>query len=75
VPTLVIQAADDPFMTLEVLPEEHELSPSVHLEIAQGGGHVGFVAGAYPFRPRYWLEQRIPEFLMLRLKSFKRDLK
>jgi hypothetical protein len=33
------------------------------------------VAGAYPFRPRYWLEQRIPEFLMLRLKSFKRDLK
>jgi predicted alpha/beta-fold hydrolase len=75
VPTLVIQAADDPFMTLEVLPEEHELSPSVHLEIAQGGGHVGFVAGAYPFRPRYWLEQRIPEFLMLRLKSCRKDLK
>jgi predicted alpha/beta-fold hydrolase len=75
VPTLVIQAADDPFMTLEVLPEEHEMSPSVHLEIAQGGGHVGFVAGAYPFRPRYWLEQRIPEFLMLRLKSCRKDLK
>jgi predicted alpha/beta-fold hydrolase len=63
VPTLVIQAADDPFMTLEVLPEAHELSSSVQLEITQNGGHVGFVAGAYPFRPRYWLEQRIPEFL------------
>ncbi|MGJ0516101.1 MAG: hydrolase [Methylomicrobium sp.] len=75
VPTLVIQAADDPFMTLEVLPEEHELSPSVHLEIAQGGGHVGFVAGAYPFRPRYWLEQRLPEFLMLHIKSCRKDLK
>jgi predicted alpha/beta-fold hydrolase len=69
VPTLVIQAADDPFMTLEVLPEEHELSPTVHLEIAQSGGHVGFVTGAYPFRPRYWLEQRIPEFLMQHIKS------
>ncbi|EIC30558.1 MULTISPECIES: hydrolase [Methylomicrobium] len=67
VPTLVIQAADDPFMTLEVLPEERELSPSVHLEIARNGGHVGFVTGAYPFRPRYWLEQRIPEFLALHL--------
>jgi predicted alpha/beta-fold hydrolase len=70
VPTLVIQAADDPFMTLEVLPEEHELSPTVHLEIAKSGGHVGFVTGAYPFRPRYWLEQRIPEFLTLHLKSY-----
>ncbi|WP_374089747.1 hydrolase [Methylomicrobium lacus] len=69
VPTLVIQAADDPFMTVEVLPEANELSPAVHLEIAQSGGHVGFVTGAYPFRPRYWLEQRIPEFLMLQIKS------
>ncbi len=68
VPTLVIQAADDPFMTVEVLPEAHELSPSVLLEITQSGGHVGFVTGAYPFRPRYWLEQRIPEFLTLHLK-------
>lgn len=75
VPTLVIQAIDDPFMTVEVLPSAHELSPSVHLEIAQGGGHVGFVAGAYPFRPRYWLEQRIPEFLQTQLKSLREGLK
>lgn len=68
IPTLVIQAADDPFMTVEVLPEEHELSPTVHLEIAQSGGHVGFVTGAYLFRPRYWLEQRIPEFITQHLK-------
>lgn len=69
VPTLVIQAIDDPFMTIEVLPEASELSPSVHLEKTQGGGHVGFVAGSFPFRPRYWLEQRIPEFLMQHLQS------
>jgi predicted alpha/beta-fold hydrolase len=63
IPTLIIQAIDDPFMTAEVLPDTTELSPSVYLEITQGGGHVGFVAGTNPFKPKYWLEHRIPEFL------------
>ena len=63
IPTLLIQALDDPFMTEEVLPDLDELSSSIHLEITQGGGHVGFVAGEIPFKPDYWLEQRIPEFL------------
>lgn len=61
--TLLIQAIDDPFMTEEALPELDELSSSIHLEITQGGGHVGFIAGENPFKPTYWLEQRIPEFL------------
>ncbi|MGZ8213468.1 MAG: hydrolase [Methylosarcina sp.] len=63
VPTLLIQASDDPFMTEAVLPGIDELSPRVHLEITQGGGHVGFIHGNIPFKPRYWLDQRIPEFL------------
>jgi uncharacterized protein len=63
IPTLVVQAIDDPFMTQEVLPDLNELSSSIHLEITQGGGHVGFIAGDMPFKPEYWLEQRIPEFL------------
>jgi predicted alpha/beta-fold hydrolase len=63
IPTLLIQAVDDPFMTEDVLPDLDELSSSIHLEITQGGGHVGFIAGAIPFKPLYWLEQRIPEFL------------
>ncbi|MDO9268691.1 MAG: hydrolase [Methylobacter sp.] len=64
VPTLLIQAVDDPFMTKEVLPELNEISPCVHLELTRHGGHVGFISGLIPFRPEYWLEQRIPEFLM-----------
>lgn len=64
VPTLLIQAVDDPFMTEEVLPELNEISPCVYLELTQHGGHVGFISGLIPFRPEYWLEQRIPEFLM-----------
>jgi predicted alpha/beta-fold hydrolase len=62
-PTLIIQAVDDPFMTKDVLPGMNELSTSVYLEITQGGGHVGFVAGNNPFKPFYWLDQRIPAFL------------
>ena len=65
--TLLIQAVDDPFMTKDVLPDQDELSASVHLEITQGGGHVGFIAGEIPFKPDYWLERRIPEFLRQQL--------
>jgi uncharacterized protein len=61
--TLLIQAFDDPFMTEAVLPKLDELSPAIQLEITQGGGHVGFIAGVIPLKPHYWLEQRIPEFL------------
>lgn len=64
VPTLIIQAVDDPFMTAEVIPKVEELSPHVQLEVTQGGGHVGFVSGKNPFKPFYWLETRIPEFLL-----------
>ncbi len=69
VPTLLIQAADDPFMTEEVLPRPEELSPYVQTEITLSGGHVGFITGSVPFKPRYWLDERIPEFLLERLPS------
>ncbi len=63
VPTLLLQALDDPFMTQEVLPDLDEVSTQVQLEFTRHGGHVGFISGLIPFRPEYWLEQRIPEFL------------
>ncbi len=61
-PTLVIHAADDPFMSPTVVPGLRELSSATCLELSSHGGHVGFVAGE-PWGPRYWLERRIPEFL------------
>jgi uncharacterized protein len=64
VPTLLIQAVDDPFMTSEVLPELDEMSAQLQLELTQHGGHVGFITGGVPFKPQYWLDQRIPEFLL-----------
>lgn len=67
VPTLIIQALDDPFMTADVIPRQDELSPCVELEITSAGGHVGFISGKNPFKPIYWLEARILEFLQLRI--------
>lgn len=64
VPTLLIQAADDPFMTAEVLPDPEEIPNQLQLELTQHGGHVGFITGGIPFKPQYWLDQRIPEFLL-----------
>lgn len=62
IPTLVIHALDDPFMTPSVVPGIAEVSAAVQLAVSAHGGHVGFVGGA-PWRPHYWLEERIPEFL------------
>lgn len=62
--TLLLQAVDDPFLTEECFPTQAELSPHVHLEVAAGGGHVGFVESGSTWRePRFYLERRIPEFL------------
>ena len=62
VPTLLLHARDDPFMTEAVLPSAAELSESVQLELADRGGHIGFVSGRTPGRAVYWLEQRMINF-------------
>jgi predicted alpha/beta-fold hydrolase len=63
VPTLLLQARDDPFMTESAIPRPDEVSEFVTLELSPRGGHVGFVAGTWPWRPRYWLDERIPAYL------------
>jgi len=60
---LILHALDDPFMLPETVPNAVELSSHIRLELSRNGGHVGFVAGPWPWRANYWLEQRIPAFL------------
>ncbi|MCB1734257.1 MAG: hydrolase [Gammaproteobacteria bacterium] len=60
IPTLILHAEDDPFMTPDAIPLEPELSPSVTLELSRHGGHVGFVAAG---TNRYWADRRIVRFL------------
>jgi hypothetical protein len=63
VPTLIIHAQDDPFLTPDAIPAAKELSGEISFELSKRGGHVGFISGNNPFKPAYWLEQRIPEFI------------
>jgi len=63
VPTLIIQAKDDPFMNATVLPDMNEIPDNVTLEANANGGHVGFIKGKWPWRAEYYLEQRIPKYL------------
>ncbi len=64
IPTKIIQALDDPFMTKDVLPDQSELSPFVQLELTRSGGHVGFISGNNPFNPGYWIEQCAVDFFI-----------
>ena len=60
VPTLVLNARNDPFLPASALPGAGEVSAAVTLEQPEQGGHVGFVTG--PFPGTSWLPQRVLEF-------------
>ena len=51
-PTLIVNSLDDPFMTPDVIPGAEMLSEHVTLEVSEAGGHVGFIEGGTPWRPR-----------------------
>lgn len=61
VPTLVLNARNDPFMPAHVLPEREKVSSMVLLEFPEQGGHVGFMQGTFPGQLS-WLPQRIIRF-------------
>ena len=61
VPTLVINARDDPFMPESALPTEREVADAVTLEFTPRGGHVGFVSGSFPGDIE-WLPSRLLHF-------------
>ncbi|MEK6684849.1 MAG: alpha/beta fold hydrolase [Pseudomonadota bacterium] len=61
VPTLVINARNDPFMPASVLPAQKEVSPAVTLEFPEEGGHAGFMQGPFPGKLS-WLPQKILSF-------------
>lgn len=58
VPTLVINARNDPFVPAASLPRPDQVSADVVLEQPDGGGHAGFVSGAFPGH-HDWLARRL----------------
>ncbi len=63
VPTLIVNAHNDPLVPPRLHPRQSDLSDKVTLEITDGGGHMGFVGGRWPWSPQFWLDTRVPEFL------------
>lgn len=66
VPTLLLTALNDPFLSPGVLDEVRamaERNPYLECVCTAGGGHVGFVSGRLPWRPRHWMEHYVLDWL------------
>jgi predicted alpha/beta-fold hydrolase len=62
IPTLVLNAKNDPFLPAASLPSVAQVSSSVTLEQPEAGGHVAFPTGGFPGHAD-WLAQHILNFL------------
>jgi len=61
VPTLLLNALDDPFLTPQCFPyDEANRNPLLFLETPKSGGHLGFIDLVHGLQPFY--ERRITEF-------------
>lgn len=60
-PTLVLNAKNDPFVPKNSLPQPQHVSESVLLHQPKKGGHVGFTTGIFPGNLD-WLPRRINTF-------------
>ncbi|GAC1631430.1 MAG: hypothetical protein NVS4B2_15360 [Chloroflexota bacterium] len=66
VPTLLLNAIDDPFLPCDVLDEVRiaaRENPNLVVEQPEHGGHVGFVSGRLPWAACYYAESRAAHFL------------
>jgi len=61
VPSLVLNALNDPFMPASALPAKADVSRHVTLEQPAKGGHVGFLSGQFPGHGR-WMSERVMRF-------------
>ena len=61
IPTLVLNAKNDPFVPGASLPGPDEVSRSIVLEQPDEGGHCGFLVGPFPGRIT-WLPARLLQF-------------
>jgi predicted alpha/beta-fold hydrolase len=70
--TLLLSAVDDPMLPPQVLDEVLEAArknPYLHTEFVQSGGHAGFIAGSWPWRPFYYAEHRVGQFFAKQFES------
>ena len=65
VPTLVLNARNDPFVPRTSLPSSRDVSRDVLLEQPDDGGHAGFLSGPFPGKLE-WLPRRLLDFFIHR---------
>lgn len=65
VPTLLLNARNDPCLSPESFPTSLPAGGQVELDYPEGGGHMGFVHGAFPGRYD-WFPRRVVEFFRQR---------
>ena len=61
VPTLLVNARNDPFLPATALPHPDEVSSHVHCDFPGEGGHAAFVSGPFPGNLE-WLPRRVTAF-------------
>lgn len=72
VPTFLLSAIDDPFLPAAVLDDVQAIARNndcLDVELTPHGGHVGFIAGRVPWKPFYFAEWRVCEFLAAKLSE------
>jgi predicted alpha/beta-fold hydrolase len=62
VPTLILTARDDPLVPVSSF-DGVRLSPASRLHIAEGGGHLGYIAARSDDPDRRWMDWRVVEWL------------
>lgn len=63
VPTLILTARNDPLVPLMSF-DGVDMSEAVTLHIAEGGGHLGYIAGETRDPDRRWMDWRIVEYVV-----------
>ena len=67
VPTMCINSEDDPFLPFDVVRRAQAVaSDDVEIVTTRWGGHAAFIAGRWPWKPRYWAEERAVAWLTAR---------
>lgn len=61
IPSLIVNAEDDPFLGASCYPRQQKKNPNITLEFPRFGGHVGFMCRS--IAGTYWSEQRAVDFI------------
>jgi len=69
VPSLIVNAEDDPFLGPSCYPYQQRKNPNIYLEVPKYGGHVGFINSR--IGGKYWSESETVDFIQKLFKTIR----